>query len=235
MKRVAIVQSSYIPWRGYFDIIGQVDEFVLYDSVQFTKRDWRNRNRIKTVSGPLWLTIPVATAGAFTQSVADTRISDPAWAAAHWRSIEHAYARAPYFDEYRGRWQERFRECAGEVMLSRVNRRLLEAVASELGFRTVFTDAAAYPVTGDRNSRLVDICRAAGATTYLSGPSARVYLDVEQFRAAGILVEFMDYSGYREYPQLHGPFEPSVSILDLLFNVGPEAPAYLSPASRRPS
>jgi hypothetical protein len=228
MKRVAIVQSNYIPWRGYFDIIGAVDEFVVYDVVQFTKRDWRNRNRIKTAHGPCWLTIPVATAGAYRQTIADTRISDPRWAVTHWRSLTHAYAQAPFFRDYRERLEAVYQACAGMASLSAVNQLLIRHLASELGFTTRITNAGAYAVSGeDRNRRLIDICRAVGATTYLSGPSARAYLDAGLFRAEGIAVEYMDYSGYRPYPQLHGPFEPSVSVLDLLFNAGPAARSHM--------
>jgi hypothetical protein len=232
MKRVAIVQSNYIPWRGYFDIIGLVDEFVLYDTVQFTKRDWRNRNRIKTAAGAQWLTVPVLTAGAFHQTVADTRIPDARWAATHWRSITHAYAHAPYFAAYRDRWAAHYDAAAARDRLSDVNRFMIERIAAELGLTTRITDAASYQVEGDRNQRLLEICRAAGASTYLSGPSARGYLDVALFEAAGIGVEFMDYSAYAPYPQLHGPFEPSVTALDLLFNTGPDARTHMLSATR---
>jgi hypothetical protein len=227
MKRIAIVQSNYIPWRGYFDIIGLVDEFVLYDIVQFTKRDWRNRNRIKTPAGLRWLTIPVATAGAYHQSIAETRISDPGWAATHWRTLTHAYAHAPYFEAYRDRWAALYAACAGHELLSDVNRLLIEAVAADLGLTTTITDASAYSANGERSERLLAICRAAGAATYLSGPTARAYLDVARFAAEGVAVEFMDYSSYQPYPQMHGPFEPSVSVLDLLFNTGPRAREYV--------
>jgi len=232
MKRVAVLQSNYIPWRGYFDIIGLVDEFVIYDIVQFTKRDWRNRNRIKTAGGLRWLTIPVATAGAYHQTIADTRVTDRTWAETHWRSLEHAYARAPHFDRYRDRWAAHYRTCADHHRLSTVNRFLIEQVASELGLGTTITDAADYAPAGDRNDRLIEICRAAGATTYVSGPRATSYLDTARFAEAGITVEYMDYAGYEPYPQMHGDFEPSVTVLDLLFNTGPDAPGHLLSTSR---
>ncbi len=228
MKRVAIVQSSYIPWRGYFDIVGLVDEFVIYDVVQFTKRDWRNRNRIKTAQGLRWLTIPVVTAGAYRQAIADTRVLNGDWTTTHWRTLCHAYAHAPYFGIYRDRLCELYRACRGLQTLSSVNRLLIRHLAMELGFTTAITEAQEYDIGScDRNRRLIDICLAANATTYLSGPSARVYLDVDLFTDAGITVEFMDYSHYAPYPQLHGAFEPSVSVLDLLFNTGPEARAHM--------
>lgn len=231
MKRVAILQSNYIPWRGYFDIIGSVDEFVVYDVVQFTKRDWRNRNRVKTAAGLRWLTIPVATSGAYHQTIEETRISDRTWAETHWRTITHAYGKAPHFEQYRARWEALYARAAGHERLSEVNRLLIDAVAAELGLTTVISDAASYAPDGDRNDRLLAICTAAGATTYLSGPSAQAYLDVDAFARAGIAVEFMDYSSYRPYPQLHGPFEPGVTVLDLLFNTGPAAREFLLSSS----
>jgi hypothetical protein len=228
MKRVAIVQSNYIPWRGYFDIIGMVDEFVIYDVVQFTKRDWRNRNRIKTGAGVRWLTIPVTTAGAYRQTIADARICDSTWSVTHWRTLSHAYAHAPHFRAYREEFAAIYEQCGRMDSLSSVNRLLIRHIARALGFRTRITNAEDYAISGDdRNGRLIDTCRAVGATTYVSGPSARVYLDAERFALAGLTIEYMDYSWYRPYPQLHGAFEPSVSVLDLLFNVGPEAPAHL--------
>ena len=233
--RVAIIQSNYIPWRGYFDIIGMVDHFVLYDIVQFTKRDWRNRNRIKTAEGPQWLTIPVMTSGAYQQTIAETRIVEGQWAAKHWRTLSHAYSHAPYFEHYRPRLADVYEACGSMRCLSAVNRVFIEFVSAELGLKTTISDAADYKVGDDRSGRLVDICVARGAGTYLSGPSARGYLDVGRFRDAGIDVEFMDYSAYRPYPQLHGDFEPSVSVLDLLFNVGPEAPSYMLHSGHPPS
>lgn len=233
MKRVAIVQSCYIPWKGYFDLIGSVDEFVLYDDRQFTRRDWRNRNRIKTRDGVRWLTIPVETKGRYHQRIDETRVQDPGWAEAHWQTLRHAYAAAPAFGVHAGLIEQLYRTAAGEPLLSRVNRLFLEALCDVLGIRTRITWSTDYPATGDRTERLVSLCRAAGATIYLSGPSAREYLEPELFDAAGIELEWADYSGYPEYPQLHPPFEHAVTILDLLFNVGTDAPRFLKSAPVR--
>lgn len=226
-KRVAILQSNYIPWRGYFDIIGLVDEFILYDVAQYTKNDWRNRNRIRTTQGEQWLTIPVVTSGRFGQTIEGTEIVPSDWAERHWRALSQSYARAPYFDRYRDTLETVFAECANATHLSVVNRRLLEAVTGLLGIRTPITSARDYNFSGDRCGRLLTLCQSAGATAYLTGPSARDYLEVNRFADAGIGVSFMDYSGYRPYPQIHGGFVPDVSILDLLFNTGEAARSYL--------
>jgi hypothetical protein len=225
-KRVAIVQSNYIPWKGYFDIINQVDEFILYDDRQYTRRDWRNRNLIKTPHGLHWLTIPVQVKGRYTQRIDETLINDAHWRARHWKTIEQTYSRAPHFEMYRDAVSGLYRDSV-DPRLSDVNRRFLEGICRLLGIRTGFAWSTDYEASGDRTERLVSLCRSAGAAEYLSGPSARVYIDEAQFREAGVRLAYVDYSGYPEYPQLGGPFEHGVTILDLLFNTGPNVTAYM--------
>ena len=230
-KRVAIVQSCYVPWKGYFDLIDRVDEFVLLDDAQFTKRDWRNRNRIKTAQGPQWLTVPVQVKGRYHQRIDETLVSEPGWAERHWKTLHHAYAAAPAFDAHRDAVEAAYAAVADEPRLSAVNRTLLEALGALLGVDTPLSWSTDHPGGGAKSARLLEICRDTGATEYVSGPSARTYLDVDAFAAAGIAVEWMDYDGYPEYPQLHPPFEHAVTVLDVLFNTGSEAPRY---ALRRP-
>jgi hypothetical protein len=226
VKRVAIVQSNYIPWKGYFDLINLVDEFILYDDRQYTRRDWRNRNVIKTATGLHWLSIPVRVKGRYLQRIDETMISEPAWSAKHWRTIAQAYAAAPHFATYRDAIGGLY-DAAGEERLSDVNRRFLERICELLGIKTRLTWSSDYSAAGERTERLVSLCRHAGAQQYLSGPAARAYIDDEQFRAAGIELMYMDYAGYPEYPQLHGPFEHGVSVIDLLFNTGPDASRFM--------
>jgi hypothetical protein len=226
-KRVAIVQSCYIPWKGYFDMVNLVDEFILYDDRQYTKRDWRNRNRIKTAQGTRWLTVPVETKGRYYQRIDETRISEPGWAAEHWKTIVHAYGAAGSFERERERFGDIYAS-VDDVLVSQVNRRLLEMICDLLGIKTTFSWSTEYAAEGNKTERLVNLCRAAGASAYLSGPRARAYLEEERFANAGIAVEYMDYGGYPAYPQLYGPFEHEVTILDLIFNVGAErAPFYM--------
>lgn len=227
MKRIAVVQSCYIPWKGYFDLINMVDEFVLFDNAQYTRRDWRSRNRIKTAQGTRWLTVPVTVRGRYHQRIDETVVADSGWATRHWKTISHAYAAAPYFREHASQFEQVYAELADEPYLSRINRRLLETVMNVLGIRTPLRWSTEYPVEGAKTERLVALCRAAGASEYVSGPSARAYLETELFEEVGIAVSYIDYSGYPEYPQLHGPFEHEVTILDLLFNTGPAAPRYM--------
>jgi hypothetical protein len=220
--RIAIVQSNYIPWKGYFDLIASVDEFVLYDDVQYTRRDWRNRNRIKTPSGPQWLSIPVASKGKYLEAIKDITVSEPDWSRRHWQTLLAHYSRAAGFAACRDPFEEAYRG-AQDPHLSVINRRLIEAACGVLGIGTRLSWSMDYPAEGERSQRLLGICRQAGATEYLSGPSARAYLDEALFASHGIAVSYMDYSGYPEYPQLHPPFVHEVTVLDLIFNLGPRA------------
>ncbi|MEA2882362.1 MAG: hypothetical protein QOH32_1618 [Bradyrhizobium sp.] len=224
--RVAIIQSSYIPWKGFFDLIGRCDEYVIYDSMQYVKRHWHNRNRIKTANGVEWLTIPVVTKGRFEQPIEQVEIEKP-WADKHWRALELAYRRAAFFDRYAATVQEWYERADREPRLSNVNEIFLRGIAGLLGLKVRIVRDRAYPAQGIKTERLLAIARAAGAERYLSGPSARQYFDEALFMAAGITPEWMDYQGYPEYPQLHGGFEHAVTALDLLFNTGPDAPRYL--------
>ena len=225
-KRVAIVQSSYIPWKGYFDLIRGVDEFILLDDVQYTKRDWRNRNRIKMRSGVQWLTIPVEVKGRRQQTIWQTRIADPGWNDRHWQTLCLAYRRAPHFGRY-AEWLEALYSTATDRSLSRVNRHFIEAICGMLGIRTVLRWSSDYRPAPGRSQRLLSLCQQAGASQYLSGPAARGYLDEELFASAGIEVQWMNYEGYPEYEQLHPPFRHDVTILDLLVHTGDQAAAHL--------
>lgn len=226
-KTVAIVQSNYLPWKGYFDLIQQADVFVLYDDVQFTKRDWRNRNVIKTVHGLHWLTIPVRVKGRYDQQVKDVLISDPDWALQHWRTIEMSYRRAPAFSELGPWFKDLFEHCREYEHLSAINEFLISQIAQRLGLTTPLVRSEEIGRIDGRSENLLHLCLELGATQYLSGPAARDYLDVALFRRNGVDVTFAQYGGYPEYPQLHGPFKHEVSIVDLMLNVGASAPAYL--------
>ena len=229
-KCVAIVQSSYIPWKGYFDLIRAADEFILLDEAQFTKRDWRSRNRIKTKDGLCWLTIPVHSKGRFEQRIMDTTISDPSWSERHWRTIQVAYARAPFFETYAPQGRALY-DTPPSDRLSDVNRSLTEGLCRMLDITTQIRWSSEYHPREGRNERLIDLCVKSGAPDYLSGPSARGYMDEAAFASAGVTVHYVDYSGYREYAQPYPPFEHAVSVLDLLFSTGPLAGDYLKDLS----
>lgn len=225
-KKVAILQSNYIPWKGYFDLINMVDEFILYDDMQYTRRDWRNRNRIRTREGAIWLTIPVEVKGKYFQPIRETLISERDWNKKHWETLRHNYGKAPYFQEYRPLFEELYLG-AVDPHLSTINHRFITAICDLLGIRTRITWSMDYQTIDGKTERLVDLCRQAGGTEYLSGPAAKDYVVDELFDEAGIKLAWMDYSGYPEYPQIAEPFDHYVSVLDLIFNMGPSATSYM--------
>lgn len=223
-KRVAMLQSCYIPWKGYFDLINSVDEFILYDDVPYDKNGWRNRNRIKSGAGAVWLTIPVHTKGRFGQPIQEVEISDRRWAARHWKSIATQYAQARHFRTVGPALHALYERATDEPFLTRVNELFTRALCALLGIGARITRSTDYELRTGRTERLVHLCEQVGAREYLSGPAARAYLDEGLFAERGIAVRWMDYSGYPEYTQLFvPPFIHEVSVVDLLLNEGAEA------------
>jgi hypothetical protein len=225
MKKVAIVQSNYIPWKGYFDLIATVDEFILYDDVQYTRGDWRNRNKIKTPHGLHWLTIPVQVKGKYRQRIRDAEIACPDWAAEHWKKLELNYRRATYYKDIADLLAPLYEE--SHRNLSQLNRRFIEVLARYIGVDTTISNSWDYTLVDGKTARLANLCAQAGATEYISGPSAKDYIDESVFACQGIKLTWFDYSGYPEYPQLWGSFEHGVTFLDLLFNCGRDARRYM--------
>ena len=224
-KKIAVLQSNYIPWKGYFDIINSVDEFIFYDEVQYTKNDWRNRNKIKTQNGVQWLTIPVRQES-LDQKISEVKVSMQNWAEKHWRTLVTNYAKANAFKTYRDRFEKFYSGIATEYV-SEINQQAIAFINGLLNIKTVITNSTAYTLSKGRNERLLDLILQAGGTEYLSGPAAKTYIDENLFREAGVKITWMDYSGYREYQQLFPPFEHGVSIVDLILNEGDNARLYL--------
>lgn len=231
MKKVAILQSNYIPWKGYFDLIAAVDEFILYDDMQYTRRDWRNRNQIKTPQGLQWLTIPVVVKGRYHQSIRETAIQGEEWAAQHWRALIQNYRRAAHFDAV-APWLESLYASSPRALLSDVNRVWIEAICRYLGIATKISSSSDFRLVEGKSERLADLCAQAGADVYVSGPAARDYLDESAFTTHRIDVSWFDYNGYPEYPQPWGPFCHSVSVLDLILNCGSDATRYMRYAGK---
>ena len=224
MRKIAILQSNYIPWKGYFDLIAAVDEFIVYDDVQFTKNDWRNRNRIKTPGGVEWITVPVGQD--IRRRIRDVEIHDARWQAKHWKTFEAAYRRALHYAEVAARIEPIYLQ-RRYSSLSVLNRDLIEAVCAYLGISTTIRNSWDYCLGEGQTERLADLCLQAGGTEYVSGPSARSYLDAGVFAERNIQLTWFDYENYPVYPQLWGGFEHRVSVLDLLFNCGGGAAGYM--------
>lgn len=225
MLNAAVIQSNYIPWKGYFDIIHSVDAFVFYDDVQYTKNDWRNRNKIKTTQGAIWLTIPVG--DNIDRLICDVLINDQAWAKKHWNSIQQAYSKAPYFKMYSSFFESVYCDNVW-TNLSELNQYLIKTISKDfLGITTKFLDSRDYPLVGKKQDRLIDILNKIKATRYVSGPAARSYIELEKFKEMNIELVYHDYSNYPEYKQLFPPFQHNVSILDVLFNCGKDAQYFI--------
>ena len=223
-KIVAVLQSNYIPWKGYFDIINAVDAFVLYDECQFTRRDWRNRNKIKTPQGVAWLTVPVRSRGNFIAPINTIEVDGSAWSEKHAATLKHQYAKAPAFKEIWPRIQGVYDDCQHTTLLSEVNYRFIKEVCAILRINTPLLWSHELGVKEeDPSERLAAICSRLEATAYLSGPAARDYLNEEVFRERGMDVLWMRYDSYPHYSQLHPPFRHDVTVLDILFNVGSSA------------
>ncbi len=225
-KRVAIIQSSYLPWKGYFDIIRASDAFVFLDDVQYTRRDWRNRNLIKTASGLKWLTIPVDSKNNYSIKIKDVKTSNNEWRVDHFNALTEAYKKAPYFEKYIGDFQKIYLN-DNDQTLSSINRKFIEHINSLIGIETPLHWSMDFSCTGRKTEKLLEICLQLNATEYISGPSAKNYLDVSLFAEKDITVRWADYSNYLTYNQLHPPFEHQVSIIDLIFNEGPNSIKFL--------
>jgi hypothetical protein len=200
-------------------MIASVDEFVLYDDMQFTRRDWRNRNQIKTPNGVQWLSVPVKSKGKYHQSIRETEIDGFEWAEMHWKTLVSNYRRAPHFDGVAG-WLEPLYLQQRYECLTDLNRTFLQAICRYIGITTTISNSWDYTLVDGKTERLAEICQQAKATEYISGPAAKDYVEPGEFERRGIKLTWFDYSGYPEYPQLWGEFTHGVTILDLLFNCG---------------
>jgi len=235
-KVVAILQSNYIPWKGYLDIIAAADVFVIFDDVQFTRRDWRNRNKIIVDGQTRWLTIPVATKGAFDAPVNQIAVSEPGWASKHLASLRHAYGKAAHARWLLPELEDLFARAEELPLLTDINELFLRRLCTLLGIVPHFARSDEVPRhSTDPTARLVEICEAHGAGLYLSGPAAKAYIQRNQFDRAGIALAYANYEGYPIYEQGRPEFEHGVSMLDLLFRFGPEAATHLKTTRRDPS
>lgn len=225
MKKVAILQSNYLPWKGYFDIINDADLFVFYDEVQYTKNDWRNRNKIYTKNGLNWLTVP--SGSDISKSITETKINKHFWQKKHLNTFQCVYSKSPFFHLYRKFFERVYLEYEWKN-LSELNQYLIKYISHNfLGIKTEFADSRDFFSEGCKHEKLLSLVKSTGATEYISGPAAKNYLVVADYIATGINVVWKDYSGYPEYSQQGSVFEHGVSIVDLLFNVGEDAPYYI--------
>ena len=224
-KRVAILQSNYIPWKGYFDIINSVDLFIFYDDLQYTIRDWRNRNLIKGENGVKWLTVPCGSST--SRLICEVELHDSSWQKKHWNKIEAYYRKSNYFNYYKSFFEDIYLGKRWKN-LSDMNQYIIKSISKEIfGIETVFDDSRKYNLKKKKSLRVLELLKKVDAELYLSGPSAKKYLKEDLLTNEGIALEWMNYEGYPVYKQLYPPFEHNVSIIDLIFNEGVEATKYM--------
>lgn len=222
--KVGIIQSNFLPWRGYFDFIREVDLFIIHDDLQYTKGDWRNRNTIKTLNGLKWITVPVHYRQT-EQLIEETSIdASKPWARSMLNRIKDSYRKAPHFEPYFSELSDLLSEPAASI--SDLNLRLIKWACSHLEITTPITFSRQYTPQGTKTERLIGILEQVKANTYLSGPAAKAYLEPKLFEQAGIRLEYKVYD-YPEYAQLYPPFEPAVSTIDLFFMLGEKSKDYL--------
>jgi len=222
--RVGIIQSNYIPWRGYFDFIDDVDLFIIYDDVQFTKNDWRNRNQIKTPNGLKWITVPVKYEK-LNKLINETKIDyKQNWQSKHIESLNLNYSNSLNIQSCINEYIDIIEKTYNSI--SELNIAMIKWINSTLKIDTPLKRSEDFNPIGQKTDRLVDILKKVNASVYLSGPAAKNYLEYDKFKEAGISLEFKSYD-YIPYPQLWGEFENYVTVIDLLLNCGPDSRNFL--------
>ena len=216
--KVVILQSNYMPWRGYFDLVRDADVFCFYDEVKYTKNDWRNRNKIYTKNGLQWLTIPIDK-NAVKLKISEVELPE-GWETKHADVLRLSYGRAPQYKQIQQLIDELYLNNTHKT-LSAFNQHTIKHISGLVGIDTKFVCSSDYDLRGDRVDRLINLLKDLEATEYISGPSAKDYLDGQEnlFTENGIKLTYKKYGPYKEYEQLQQPFEPAVSMLDLIAHV----------------
>lgn len=223
---IAIDQPNYIPWKGYFDIIHDVDLFVFYNNVQYTTRDWRNRNKIITPNGEKWLSIPVG--NDTKRMICEVEMTDTSWQKKHFETIRFAYNRTPYFKKYIDFLEDVYLKHEWKYLYELDQYMTVHIAQNYLGLKTKFADSRDYATYGAKHEKLLSLIESVGdVSVYLSGPAAKDYIIEQDYKDRGIELRWKSYKGYPVYTQQSNEFTHFVSILDLLFNVGDDAPYYI--------
>tara|TARA_Y100000356_G_C11208784_1_gene262117 strand:- start:307 stop:990 length:684 start_codon:yes stop_codon:yes gene_type:complete len=227
MSKVIITQSNYIPWKGYFSAMREATHLVLYDDMQYTKRDWRNRNKLITPQGPKWLSIPIDVKGKYYQKINEAQVSDNEWGIKHWNFIKNNYSKSPYFKEYEQHFVDLYLN-PNSTYLSDINFEFIKKIITllEIDIEIIFSHQ--FNLKGDKTEKLVNICLELEAKKYFTGPAAKNYMDEHLFTNNNIEIEYYNFSGYPEYQQQWGGFSHAVSILDMFFNLGPKTIKYFN-------
>lgn len=226
MKKIAILQSNYLPWKGVFDLINRVDVFVFLEDVQYTTRDWRNRNKILTLEGAKWITVPIANKDKRTQLICEAEINNEEnWQKKHFNAFQTNYGKAEYYKKYKWIIEDIYLNKSWSK-ISDLNIYATKLISKELGIKTEFVNSKDLNTSGAKDDKLIEICKKLNCDYYLSGPAAKNYIVNEKFKNNSIELEYMEYE-YPNYKQVFDPFNHNVTILDLIFNCGENAPYYI--------
>lgn len=227
MTKIAILQPNYIPWKGVFDLINRVDTFVFYDDVQYTTKDWRNRNKIKTENGSMWLSVPVLNKSRRHQLICDAMIDKTKhWQKDHFKKISFYYKKTKYFNEYKHLLDTIYLENQWNC-LSELNIYSTMLIASEIGINANWIKSSDLKIHGSKNGeKVVKICKMLGCNEFINGPSSKAFMDEHLFKQNGIRLDYMSYS-YPEYEQAYEPFLHQVTVLDVLFNCGKDSKKFI--------
>ena len=227
MNKVIITQSNYIPWKGYFSYMREATHLVLYDDMQYTKRDWRNRNKLISSDGPKWLSIPIDVKGKFHQKINEAQVSDESWGEKHWNFIKNNYGKAKYFFEYEKHFKNLFLENTSSY-LSDINLGFIKKIIELLNIEITILSSKEFDLKGNRTEKLVNICTDLCASKYFTAPAAKNYIEESLFSIRNIEIEYYNYDGFIKYKQNWDGFSHEVSILDMFFNLGPDTINYFN-------
>lgn len=227
MSKVIITQSNYIPWKGYFSAMREATHLVLYDDMQYTKRDWRNRNKLITSNGPKWLSIPIDVKGKYYQKINEAQVSNSEWGVQHWNFIKNNYNKSPYFKKYQHHFIDLYLN-PSSTYLSDINLDFIKKIITLLEIEIEVISSKEFDLKGDKTEKLVNICKELTAEKYFTGPAAKNYMDESLFIKNNIEIEYYNFLGYPEYKQQWEGFSHAVSILDMFFNLGPETIKYFN-------
>jgi hypothetical protein len=228
-NKIIITQSNYIPWKGYFTTMKYATHIVLYDDAQYTKRDWRNRNKIITQKGPTWLTIPIDVKGKFNQKVNEAKVKNNQWPIDHWNKIRENYKKAPHFKQYSKHFEDIYlKELPKYEYLSDINRFMLVTCVDLLGIDIEILDSREFDIRGGKTGKLINICKDLEAGEYFTGPAAKGYMEENLFDENNIKLTYYDLENFPEYNQSWDGFSHYISVLDMFFNLGDETSKYFN-------
>tara|TARA_A100001515_G_scaffold69483_3_gene55247 strand:- start:1086 stop:1784 length:699 start_codon:yes stop_codon:yes gene_type:complete len=228
-NKIIITQSNYIPWKGYFTTMRHATHIVLYDDAQYTKRDWRNRNKIITQKGPTWLTIPIDVKGKFNQKVNEAKVKNNQWSIDHWNKLRENYKKAPHFKQYSKYFEDIYlKQLPKHEYLSDINRIMLKICIDLLGIEIEILDSREFNIRGGKTGKLINICKDLEADEYFTGPAAKGYMEENLFDENNIKLTYYDLENFPEYNQSWNDFSHFVSVLDMFFNLGDETSKYFN-------